>query len=293
MLDKSKTVIALGYFDSVHTGHRKVILEALKLAKSQNATLTVFSFNGELKGRFSDSRGYVYSPRERKQIFDSLGVDQVFFAPVTKSYLDKSKLAFLSDINSRLDICAYVCGSDYTFGKNASGNISFLKEYAKKLGQQVVCIELKAIGGEKVSTTKIKTLLGEGNIREANELLGSKYFITSTVIRGRGMGKKLQFPTANLVIDSNKCQLKEGVYSGEAIVDGTKYKAVINYGNCPTFNENKKILEAHILGLDCDVYGKEITVFFTRFLRNVVKFDSAEDLQNQIRKDIRESEKDG
>ena len=109
MLDNKRTVITLGYFDSVHIGHRQIINKALKLAKDLDATLTVFSFNGDLKGKISQHSKYVYNPKERCEIFYKLGASEVFLAPLTKKYLSKGKLAFLNDLNAKLNILCLRC----------------------------------------------------------------------------------------------------------------------------------------------------------------------------------------
>lgn len=289
MLDKVKTVIALGYFDCVHTGHRKVLSEAKTLADSFGANFTVFTFEGNLKAYIEGEEGtFVYSDAERKELYLSLGADEVYFAPINYDFLSTGKLDFLDDLNNRFNICAYVCGEDYRFGKFAEGNVWYLQSYAERKGQKVKVVETVFTNGEKVSTSLIKRYLKTGEIDKANALLGSPYRIVGEVVKDRGVGKKIGFPTANVEIAKGRCEIKPGVYAGKVTAEGNEYLAVINFGSRPTFDLNKRVCEVHLIDFNGDLYGKKITVKFERFMRSVIKFLDTESLIRQIKKDVTE-----
>lgn len=290
MLDKKlkPTVIALGYFDSVHKGHQKVIATALEYARANECTLTVFTFGGNLKAALSgqDDRS-VFLPKEREQMLKNLGADDIYFAPVDKAFLSLSKKRFLKKMNKTYNIKCYVSGRDYRFGKKGEGDVDFLSKWAKAKKQDQIVVEDFIVDNKKVSTTEIKELLTNGEIEKANALLGREYSITGTVFRDRSVGTVLGFPTLNMRIDNAKHQLKEGVYLGKFIDNGVEYKAVINYGGRPTFEENARLIEAHLLDFKGDLYGKTVTLMFTSYLRDIVKFDGVEQLKEQLAIDMK------
>ena len=286
MLD-NKVVIALGYFDSVHKGHRLVLDTAKRCAKKHGASFVVFTFDGNVKSFFTNQPDKsIYTSEERLQILNELGVDQVFFAPTTSEFLSLSKQEFLDFLCKKYNVVAYVSGEDYTFGKFGSGNVDFLREYASAHGQEYVVVDTLLSDAEKVSTTRVKSLLSKGDVKGANALLVRHYSVTGRVCHDRKVGKKLGFPTVNLHVDKHKFNILDGVYKGHVFIDSVKYDAIINYGARPTFNLDEKLLEAHILDFDGDLYDREITVFFDQFMRNIQKFSSSCELQSQLQIDL-------
>lgn len=285
--EKVPTVIALGYFDSVHLGHKKVIESAINKAKELGAKTVVFTFYGNLKaaiGRGEEKT--VFSAKEREEFIKSLGVDEIYFAPVDMNFLSMGKLAFLNLLNRKYNIKCYVSGNDYHFGKFGKGGVGDIKSYAQKHGQDYIVVDTFNLDGQKVSTTAIKQLLDSGDVSAAAALLGRAYTVCGTVFEDRKVGQKLGFPTANVKIDKDKHRLKDGVYSGTINLDGKTYKTVINYGARPTFDLTEKLLEAHVIDFNGQLYGKEITLSFDRYLRDIKKFGSQEELKKQLEMDI-------
>ena len=289
MSDKIKkpTVIALGYFDSVHVGHKKVIESAKAYANKHGLSLTIFTFKGNLKEKLGyPQEKCVYLPIEREKFFMQLGADEVYFAPVSRSFLGMGKLAFLNYINRRYQIKCYFTGTDYRFGSKGKGNVEYLNRYAKNHGQDYVVIDTLNILGKKCSTTAIKEALTLGDIKRANTLLGRNYSVSGVVRRDRHVGTEIGFPTVNIAINRDKFSLKNGVYSGKIDIDGKCYKTVINYGARPTFDLGERLIEAHIVGFSGDLYGKKLTVEFTDFIREIKKFNGKEELIKQLKKDV-------
>ena len=287
MSDKIKTVIALGFFDSVHIGHRAVISSARKIADDGGYTLTVFSFSGNLKKAVNkNNEKIVYDDSERKILIASLGVDDVVLLPVSNVFLDTDRKDFLDFINNKLDICAYVCGKDYRFGKGGKGDVDFLTEYAYKKGQSVFVQDDCVVDGEKVSTTLIKKFLSLGQIEKANRLLKEPYFYSSHVLDGRKVGSKIGFPTVNLKVDGEKQHLKNGVYFGHVTIDNKEYKTVINYGDRPTYGLDEVLIEAHVIDFKGNLYGQKIKLFFDGYLRDIVRFSNEKELIQQLKTDV-------
>ncbi len=284
---KNSVVLALGYFDSVHIGHREVIRRAKQQAEKFNNKLVVFTFAGNLRAFIGGGKQkFVFTPSEREQLLLGLGADEVCFAPVNKEFLSLTKEEFLDKLNDLYDIKCYVSGNDYRFGKGACGDVEYLARYAKSKHQSVIIVEGVLWDNERVSTTGIKELLLNGEIDKANVLLGSKYFVKGEVVHDRGVGKKLGYPTANLEIKEERQHLKNGVYSGWAMVGDEKYLAVINYGSRPTFSDEKVVIEAHLIDFSQNLYGKQLTVFFDGFIRDIKTFKSEIELKEQLKKDV-------
>ncbi len=288
MLDKNqRVVIALGYFDCVHKGHRKVIGGAFALAEKLNAKPVVFTFDGNLKGAIKGEREKnVYTTTERMLMLREMGVNDVYCAPINKQFLGLEAKAFLDKINSELNIVGYVTGDDYRFGYKGKGDVEFLKDYATKNAQQVVVTNTETADGLRISTSLIKELLTNGDIKRANYLLDRNYSITGEVVKDRRVGTRLGFPTININVESQKHLIKNGVYYGNVIVDGIKYKAIINYGARPTFNLEEKVLEAHLIDFNGDLYGKTLTISFEGYLRDIVAFKDGIGLKEQLEKDL-------
>lgn len=286
MSDKVNVVIALGYFDCVHIGHRRVIENTIALSKKLNCTPVVFTFDGNLRALTQgDLSKRVYSLEERKSILTRMGIEDFYIAPTTKQFLSMDKTAFLDNLNQRFNIKAYVSGEDYRFGTMGSGDVDYLNEYAKSKGQTVVTVSMQTLNEKTVSTTYIKELLTQGEIEKANQMLGDSYSVSGVVFKDRSFGTKIGFPTINVKIDEQKHHLKNGVYQGRIKLDKW-YKAVINYGARPTFNLCEKLLEAHIIGYNGDLYDKTVTVYFEKFIREIKTFNNADELKLQLKKDV-------
>lgn len=287
MLDKKSVVIALGFFDSVHIGHRKVIETAKETAKNLGTETAVFTFGGNLKSVILNrEEKFVYSVKERKNLLNDLGITEIFFAPITKEFLSQDKISFLNYLNTIYDIKGYVCGEDYTFGEKGLGNVNTLINYAKERNQQVKIVSSVLDDLGRISTTRIKRLLTDGNIQKANLLLGSNFFVLGEVYGDRKVGKTLGFPTVNIKTEDGKITLLDGVYSGYTIIENKIYKCVINCGARPTFSLYEKVIEAHILDFSNDLYGKEIPIYFLSRIRDVQKFSSKEALIKRITEDV-------
>lgn len=288
MSDKKSVCIALGFFDSVHKGHRAVISTAKRIAKQLKVATAVFSFAENLKKALGKDDKTVYSAKERKKILKAMGVDEIYFAPVTEEFLSMDKESFLKFLDELFDVKGYVCGKDYTFGKFGAGNVEYLKEYAESHDRKVFVCDDIVSGGEKISTTRIKKLLSVGFVKQANELLGRRYSVSGKVFEDRKVGHKLGFPTVNIKIEADKACLKNGVYAGGLKIDKKDYRAIINFGARPTFGLAEKLIEAHIVDFDGLLYGKNLTIYFDDFMRDIVKFDNPEELKDRLERDLQE-----
>ena len=272
-------IIALGYFDAVHKGHALVIGEAVRVAKEKNLSSAVLIFTGGKSG--SD----VFTLNERIEKISSLGVDFIIVKSLDKAFMGKSKEEFLTELNSNYNVFGVVSGEDFTFGKNAEGTVQTLVGFFGK--DKVFTEKLLGDGQEKFSSSKIKIALKNGDIKSANYYLGSNYFISGKVLKGKGLGRTLGFPTANFSIESEKFEIKHGVYKTFVIIGGKKYLSITNFGAQPTVNGESVVVETYIKDFSGDLYDKDLTVYFEDFLREVKKFSSIEELKIQLEKDKR------
>lgn len=287
--EKRKCVLALGYFDGVHVGHKAVVGAAKALAEKLGVSAGVFTFAGDISGRFGKGSGAIYTAAEREKLLvEDCGADFVYAAPCSEAFFSLSKEEFLNFLEDRFAVCGYVCGFDYTFGKNAAGNAAFLGAFAEEKRRAVIVVPPCAANGVKVSATAVKNLLKAGKIEKANALLTRPYFVTGRVERERGVGREMGFPTVNLHPAKEKLPLKNAVYGGHAAVGGKTYKAIVNYGSRPTFGLSGVLVEAHLIGFGGDLYGREMEISFDYFLREIRVFSGEDELKAQLERDKRE-----
>ena len=264
----------LGGFDGLHVGHR------LLLSRAKNSGLPVGIMT--IVGGKGESNLFTF--REREEIFKSGGVDFVFELPF-EEIKDLSPDAFLDLLKGSFSPKLFVCGEDFRFGAKAQGDAETIKRWGQ------VCVEivpLVEIYGEKVSSRTVKGLLGNGEMEKVNALLGEPFFLMGTVIKDRGVGRTLGFPTANVLYPKDKFSIKKGVYEARVAVDGKIYKGITNYGARPTFENVEIRIETYLDGFDGDLYNRELKVEFIRYMREIRRFDNVEDLQTQLTKDIRQ-----
>lgn len=282
-LFKQKLSIALGYFDSFHLGHAEILKQLCK----SNGIPAVFTFSDQLSKLLSSKANKdLYSFEDRVAFFEKFGVKYVFAETPTKDFLSKTPEEFLDYILENLNVGTIICGYDFTFGKDASGNVETLKEYCFKHSLKLIVVQEKSKKGEKISSTLVKKFLSEGNLSKVRELLGRDYSIVARIVEGRKQGRTIGFPTVNLKLDSSLQLPKFGVYKGKIRVDGKYHDALINIGNHPTFDDYSVNLEAFILNFNRDVYGYLAEVFLLDYIRDISHFASIDELVQQINKDL-------
>ncbi len=279
----NKLSLCLGYFDSVHIGHKKLIGLSANYAAAHNMTSAVYTFSEDKTGLFNS----LYSYENRCFLLKNAGASLIMSDIFSEELMKMSGEAFLDKIMSQCDVGAFFCGYDYTFGYKASCNAEFLSDYAKRKNVPCFIMPKLVCDGEKVSTTLIKSLLAGGEIEKANKLLGTPFFMTGKVVHGRGVGHNFGYPTANLLY--NGFLPKDGVYKTLVEVDGKEYIAVTNVGDKPTFDIRSVSIESMLVDFSGDLYDKQIAIEFIRYLRPIYRFNSGEELNKQIQKDALEA----
>ena len=276
-------VLCLGFFDCVHQGHLKLINRAKQIAFMNNYLTSIFTFENNPLKLFKNEQ-VILTFKERCFVFEELQMDFVYKATFDKEFASIDKNAFLDTLVGNKNIKAIVVGSDYTYGKDREGNVKHLKEYCDEKGIKLYVESLLMLNEEKLSTTYLRQKVKEGNLDELNSFLVSPYTIMGTVIKGRGVGEKELFPTANISIDSEKIPLAPGVYYTHVFIDGLRYRAATNVGFKPTYGIETYNIESYILFYTKKLYGKEIVIEFEEKMRDVTKFNSPDELK--VQKDI-------
>lgn len=265
------SAMLLGGFDGLHVGHRLL----LNCAKQSGFPVGVMT----IVGGKEDS---VFTFVEREDVFKRAGVDFVFELPFAE-IKDLSPDAFLALLEENFQPQLFVCGEDFCFGAKAQGNPKTIVERGQV---RVEVLPLVEKDGKKISSTTVKDCLKCGDVHTANALLGERFFLIGKVKEDRKVGRKLGFPTANIAYPKEKFPLKKGVYETRVCVDGKEYKCITNYGARPTFDNEDVLTETHLDGFSGDLYGRALKVEFVRYLRDIRKFESAEDLKAQLQADI-------
>lgn len=284
--DNNPIVLCLGGFDSMHKGHAAIIKTAVDCKKQgENVAVTLFVNEGEV---FERKNGEVFSFSERLDILEKLSVNEAIRIVFNKNFSMLSPVEFLDKIFDNRPVSRLICGPDFKFGSGGSGNADFLKEYCKQKGSDFSVVPFVTDEkGDKISTTSVKKALSMGDVKRCEEEYGVKYFIKGEIIHGREEGRKMGFPTANILPEKDKFPLKSGVYACTVTVNGTNYRAISNLGDAPTFGVKNRILECHIDGFSGDLYGKTLSVFFDDRIRDIVRFSGEKQLKEQLEKDLR------
>ena len=275
-------LLVLGCFDAIHLGHDKLLKEARLQAKINGLDLGVMMFTEGKGGK------QIYSFEERVSLLEQYNVKFVLKIDFNDEFKKIKPLDFLETIEDKLNVKAYMSGKDFRYGAKASGKSSTLKKYAEDEENGVWYIPVKDVlyGEEKISTTRIKELIENGRVKKVSKMLGRPFSVTGEVVKGEGRGKSLGYPTVNLNYPEYKVQIKHGVYGVECTVGDETYKGVANYGNKPTYDNENVQLEVYLEGFSGDLYGQTVTVNFLRYIRDIHKFNSDEELKAQLAEDI-------
>ena len=281
-------VVALGMFDGVHLGHASVIRRAVEVARKISGTAIVFTFsNHPLSVLAPENAPLMIGSRSlRREIFENLGVDILIEIPFTRELSRKSPEEFLELLRDKISPVCVVTGPNYTFGRLGKGNGRMLIREAESYGFRAEICPAVTVDKKTVSSTRIRALIAEGNLSEANALLGRNFTYVSKVVNGDRRGRKLGFPTANLEIEDHRAMLPNGVYVVRVKVGENFYSGIANVGDNPTFKVAKRRLEVFIDNFSGDIYGEEIAVSFVSKIRDEKIFASVDELKAQLSDDL-------
>ena len=292
---KEPCIVTIGKFDGEHAGHKKIFSVMREEASKRGLKLAVFTFVNPPSFIVENLGGnlQITTNEERRKKFIEEGVDYLVEYPFTKETSRLEAMTFVKDILiSKMNMKAIVAGIDCAFGYNKSGNIALLNQMKKEYDFEVVVVEkVKYKNDLEISSSLIRDLISEGEIKDANRLLESVYSITGTVVVGNKLGRELGFPTVNIYPPIEKITPKYGVYATKVEIksEGKIYYGISNIGTNPSVKTDSKNhrerVETWIFGFDKEIYGKEIEVFFYEYIREQKTFESLEKLKEQIKID--------
>jgi riboflavin kinase/FMN adenylyltransferase len=284
-----QSVVTIGTFDGVHIGHKAILKRLVETAQKENLDSTVLTFfpHPRMVLQQNVDIKLLNTITERTQLLENTGLDNLVIHPFTHAFSRLTALEYVRDIlvNS-LKAKKIIIGYDHRFGRNRNANIEDLKEFGRTFNFEVVEISAKEIDDVAVSSTKIRKALNEGDIEAANTFLGYNFMITGEVIRGKAIGRTINYPTANLKLtEKYKLVPKNGVYIVQSYIERKKIFGITSIGTNPTVDGKEKTIETHFLDFNQDLYGTEITIEFLKFIRNEETFNSLEALRKEILKD--------
>lgn len=284
-------VVTIGTFDGVHFGHQRILERVNKRAskvQGESLLLTLWPHPRLVLQPEDTQLRLLNTLEEKSALLERFALDNLLVIPFTREFSRLSATEFIRDILvNTIKTNTLVIGYDHRFGKNREGSIEDLKECAPLYGYQLEEIPPQEVDEVKVSSTKIREALFNGNIAKANRYLGYSYFISGKVEEGDKLGKELGFPTANISVpEAFKLIPADGVYLGRVILGSGKYFGMVSIGHRPTVvNRGEKRVEVHILDFDQDIYGEKIKLEFLQWMRKDIKFDDVENLKKKMDED--------
>lgn len=282
-------IFAIGAFDGFHLGHMELLKAAKKRAKEKRTGWGVITFDAHPQQIFNKNRfKLLFSSEERDALAKFAGIEVMDKIQFTHTLADMSPREFIAYIESRSPIEGIVVGENFRFGKARTGTPKILKDICREKCWCLDVIPPFKLEGEIISSTAIREALIRGRVEKAGRMLGYPFFISGRVIRGDGQGKKLGYPTANMMVKSGKVYPEHGSYSALTYIDGRIYTVALNIGYNPTFKEIRSLrCEAHLIGYNSSLYGKLLLVMMIDRIRGEVKFSTADELKARLNTDIR------
>lgn len=285
------TIVTIGTFDGVHLGHQKILNRIAEIKAQTGLQTLVLTFDPHpRKVLFPEQKDLklLTDIDERLELLEKNGIDICVVYPFTEAFAETDSSFYIEHILLRqLHVKYLAIGHDHRFGKNRSGNLETLMDYSRRQGFYLEEISAKDIDQMAVSSSKIRKALEEGQLDLANAYLGHPYFITALVVKGKQLGRKLGYPTANLFVENKeKIIPANGVYFVEVEVSKISYRGMMSIGYNPTTDNDQRIkLEVNIFDFDADLYHQHLTVRFLKRLRNEENFKDLEALKAQLKRD--------
>jgi riboflavin kinase/FMN adenylyltransferase len=290
-----RVCLAIGFFDGVHLGHQQIVRQTISDAGQHEAIGVVITFDRHPNSVVAPDRvpPLIYPLTKKLRVLEALGPDALLVIHFDKPFSEQSGEAFIRSLAQDLGQIQSLCvGANFVFGHKRGGNVELLRKLGAELKFTVHGMAAVSLDGKVVSSTRIREAVVSGELDSASQMLGRAYSLSGNVVRGDGLGRKLGFPTAN--VDSGGLAVPpNGVYAVHARIGEKSYRAVLNIGVRPTLaNPNpERRVEAHVLGFNSELYGKEIELVFMDKLRDEQKFPSLEELRAQIARDIQTAER--
>ncbi|MBO7255221.1 MAG: bifunctional riboflavin kinase/FAD synthetase [Paludibacteraceae bacterium] len=286
--DKQKlnvqTIATIGFFDGVHIGHRFLLSELKTIGQKKRLESLVISFNNSPQNSLHPKKNikYLSTPLEKTQLLSDFGISNCLMLDFDKKIAQQDAETFLMWLKEMYSVKILLIGHDHRFGNDKISTFETYQKLGEKLNIEITKCTKFEDNGKQVSSSIIRSLISNGDIKLANQLLDYTYSITGKVIHGNKIGRTIGFPTANLKINSEKIIPKNGVYIVETCINNQIYKGLLNIGTRPTIDGNTQTIETHLIDFNKDIYDEKITLYIKKRLRDEIKFSSITELQQQI-----------
>ena len=287
--EDKRSVVTIGTFDGIHLGHQKILSRLIKSSKDKDlnsVVLTFFPHPRIILNKYNEVK--MIDTLDEKIIYlNEIGIDSLIIHPFDKNFSLLSANQFIKDfLVDKLKIKHIIIGYDHRFGKGREASVTDLKNYADDYDFTVEEIKAQEIEKITVSSTKIRNSINQGDIKTTEKYLGRYFNLTGKVVKGDGLGKKINYPTANIFIEETyKIIPKDGVYLVETIIKDKLFKGMMNIGHRPTIGTNVKSIEVHLFNFNEDIYGQVISIKMISKIRDEKKFSSIQALKEQLVKD--------
>ncbi len=292
LYDTNPRGVALGNFDGIHKGHQTLLKLLVHKSREKNILPTVYTFQNHpgtvLAGYNKPVYPYRITPIPlKKRIMEKFGIELLFLDTFTKNLMTLSPSEFAKTILvDTLKTKLVVVGDDFRFGYQASGDVALLKKLGKALGFEVIIAPPVYENNLRISSSHIRSFIEQGDMESANKLLGRPFMMLNQVEKGFGRGKKMGYPTANLVLEHNQLVPAEGVYATRVNIDGRTYMGATSVGKNPTFGSEDVTIETYIIDSNLMLYEREIELYFYKKIRDQITFENTNDLKIQIYEDV-------
>lgn len=285
------TVVTIGVFDGVHLGHTHLLLGLKEEARRQDAIPCVVTFVNHPRSVLQPTMPvrFITPLEQRLALLKRAGIDNVVALTFDQSLSQLSARDFVQALKSNLHMKTLVVGPNFALGHRREGNVKVLAGLGGEIGFRVEVVEPLMLAGQMVSSTVIREAISRGDVRRAGRMLGRYFSLTGEVVKGEGRGKDLGFPTANLKTDPELLLPADGVYAAWAHVGGKRLMSATSVGVRPTFGENARTVEAYIMNFQSEIYGKQVRLDFCQRLRDELRFDTVEALQQQMELDVEQT----
>lgn len=281
------SAVALGKFDGIHLGHRRLLEKVLE-QKKRGLQAVVFTFDTSAAFFFGGDEKELSVREEKRAAFAQMGIDVLIEFPLNPDTAATEPVTFVSRYLAGQMRTVYLCaGPDISFGKGGAGDYALLAAHAQDYGYQVELIDKVRVDGKEVSSTRVRKAVRAGEMEAVTRMLGMPYSISGRVVHGRALGRRLGMPTANLLPDKGKLLPPNGVYYSRILLDGVSYRGITNVGCKPTVSDERIMgVETYLYDFEGEIYDRDITVELLAFRRAERTFDSVKALQSQIEEDV-------
>ncbi len=285
--------LALGVFDGVHVGHQAVIQNAVDSARLSGGLVGVVTFEPHPVRVLAPDRAprrILASIEHKADLLGEMGVDFLCVQEFTLDFAAREAREFIEDLVNYSDgLKSIAVGEDWIFGKARGGNVAKLTEWGGEMDFKVTAASPVMVDGERVSSTRVRQAVRDGNLSAISEMMGRPYSVVGTVVEGRKLARQLGFPTANVIVHNEQLP-PDGVWALEVRYDGVLYQGIGNLGRRPTVEHEgaRRLLEIHLFDFQGDVYGELLEAEFVSYIREEKKFDSVDELKSQIESDVQQ-----